>query len=114
MQIENRPATELIQKFNFENVLIYCDPPYMLSTRYGAQYRCEMDDRDHEELLMLLLQHKGPAIISGYETGLYNKMLAGWNRYEKTAYSQTASKRKEIIWMNCDPPAKQMSLADYV
>lgn len=55
VQIENRPATELIQKFNFENVLIYCDPPYMLSTRYGAQYRCEMDDRDHEELLMLLL-----------------------------------------------------------
>ena len=113
VQIENRPATELIRKFNFENVLIYCDPPYMLSTRHGAQYRHEMDDRDHEELLTLLLEHKGPAVISGYETDLYDHMLAGWNRYEKTAYSQTASKRREIIWMNYDPPAKQMTFNDY-
>ena len=35
VQIDNRPAIELIQRFNFENVLIYCDPPYMLNTRHG-------------------------------------------------------------------------------
>lgn len=27
VQIENRPAVELIERFNYENVLIYCDPP---------------------------------------------------------------------------------------
>ena len=88
VQIENRPAVELIQRFNYRNVLIYCDPPYMQDTRHGKQYRYEMDAGDHERLLTLLLKHKGPVIISGYETELYNNMLAGWNRYETTAYSQ--------------------------
>ena len=68
VQIENRPAVEVIQKFNFENVLIYCDPPYVLSTRCRKQYRHEMTDEDHEVLLEALLQHKGPAIISGYSS----------------------------------------------
>lgn len=51
VQIENRPALELIPRFNYKNVLIYCDPPYMLQTRHGKQYKCEMSDSDHEELL---------------------------------------------------------------
>lgn len=114
VQIENRPAAELIPRFNFENILIYCDPPYMLSTRHGKQYRHEMDDRDHEELLALLLEHKGAVVVSGYETELYNTMLAGWNRYEITAYSQVCSQKREVIWMNYDPPAKQMVLSDYI
>lgn len=112
VQIENRPAVQLIERFNHKNVLIYCDPPYVLKTRHGKQYKCEMDDEDHEELLTLLLRHKGPAIISGYETELYDNMLAGWNRYEKTVYSQVCSKKKEVIWMNYDPPG-QMSFNDY-
>lgn len=112
VQIENRPAAELIPRFNYRNVLIYCDPPYMLETRHDKQYRCEMDAEDHEELLKLLLEHKGPVVISGYETELYNNMLAGWNRYETIAYSNVCSKKREIIWMNFDPPAKQMSIED--
>ena len=27
------------QRFNYNNVLIYADPPYMLETRHGKQYR---------------------------------------------------------------------------
>lgn len=38
VQIENRPALELIKAFNHENVLIYADPPYVLSTRGRKQY----------------------------------------------------------------------------
>lgn len=113
VQIENRPAIELIKKFNYENVLIYCDPPYMLETRHGKQYRCEMDAGDHEELLALLLKHKGPVVISGYDTELYDNMLAGWNRYETTAYSQVCSKKMEVLWINYDPPERQMNLDDY-
>ena len=112
VQIDNRPALELIPRFNFKNVLIYCDPPYMLRTRHGKQYRCEMDDEDHEALLDILLKHKGYVVISGYETELYNSMLAGWNRYEMTAYSQTCSKKREILWMNYEPPGKQLTFED--
>lgn len=112
VQIENRPAVELIPRFNFENVLIYCDPPYMLKTRHGKQYKCEMSDEEHEELLDILLKHKGYAVISGYDTGLYNSMLSQWNRFEKESYTQIMSKKKEIIWMNYDPPNRQISLGD--
>ena len=112
VQIENRPAAEIIPRFNFKNVLIYCDPPYMLETRHGKQYKCEMDETEHEELLALLLNHKGPVIISGYETALYNNMLAGWNKEETTTYSQVNSKKREVIWMNYEPPKKQLTFED--
>lgn len=112
MQIDNRPALELIPRFNFKNVLIYCDPPYMLETRHGKQYRCEMDDKDHEALLDVLLKHKGYVLISGYDTELYNSMLAGWNKYETVSYSQVCSKKQEVIWMNYDPPRKQLTFED--
>ncbi len=110
VQIENMPALELIKRFNYDKVLIYCDPPYMLETRHGKQYRCEMNDSDHEELLKVLLEHKGLVIISGYDTELYRDMLKGWHRVEKTAYSQVCSKKKEVLWMNFNPPMKQMEL----
>ena len=32
-------ALELIKRFNFENVLIYCDPPYVLETRHIPRCR---------------------------------------------------------------------------
>lgn len=39
--------------------MIYCDPPYLLSTRAGSgQYAHEMTDEQHEQLLQLLLKHK--------------------------------------------------------
>lgn len=103
VQIENRPAAELAKRFNYKNVLIYADPPYVLGTRHGKQYRCEMDDSDHEELLDVLMDHSGPVIISGYESDLYNKKLSDWYRKETICYSQVASKKNEILWMNFNP-----------
>ncbi len=113
MQIENRPAVELIERFNYENVLIYCDPPYMLETRHGKQYRCEMSMEDHEELLEVLLRHKGSVLISGYDTELYQDMLWKWERRENVSYSQVCSKKKEVLWMNFKPANIQMSFEDF-
>lgn len=109
VQIENRPAVELIRRFNSSKVLIYADPPYVLTERHGKQYRCEMDNVDHEELLDAALLHKGPFLISGYDSELYNRKLRNWNREETTCYSQVASKRREVLWMNFEP-IKQMEL----
>jgi len=113
VQIECKPALEVIRRFNFKNVLIYCDPPYMLGTRHGKQYRCEMDDEAHERLLDVLIAHKGPVLISGYDTDLYRDMLAGWNRYEHVSYSQVGSKKREVLWMNYEPDGIQMNIGDY-
>ena len=100
VQIENRPAVELIQRFNFPNVLIYADPPYVLGTRHGKQYKCEMLDADHMDLLDVLKAHKGPVLLSGYDNPLYNDALRGWYREDRTAYAQTATARREVLWMN--------------
>lgn len=112
VQIENRPALELIERFNFENVLIYCDPPYMLETRHGKQYRYEMDAAEHEALLTTLLQHKGPVVISGYDTDLYRNMLEKWERRENVSYSQVCSRKKEVLWMNFKPTGRQLTFDD--
>lgn len=113
VQIENRPAEDVIQRFNHRNVLIYADPPYVLSTRHGKQYQYEMEDKQHEDLLDILLNHKGPVILSGYESELYNDRLRKWHREETGSYTQVGTKKKEVLWMNFTPQ-KQMSLQDYI
>lgn len=110
VQIEHRPALDLIRRFNAGNVLIYCDPPYVLSTRYGKQYRKEMTDGDHMELLEALRQHRGPAIISGYDSPMYDSILSDWYREEYENYTQGGSRRTEIIWSNRPPEGNQMRL----
>lgn len=107
VQIECRPALEVIKRFNFSNVLIYADPPYLLSTRHGKQYRCEMTTDDHVHLLDALKAHKGPVLLSGYDSELYRDALHGWYREEIDVRAQTATKRREILWMNFEPPHKQ-------
>ena len=101
VQIENRPALELIEKFNFENVLIYADPPYLLQTRGGRQYKHEMtDETDHKKLLSLLKSHKGSVILSGYPSHLYDSELRGWEKFEFCSYNQNSDKRTEVVWTN--------------
>jgi len=100
VQIENRPALELIRKFNHENVLIYADPPYLLHTRGGKQYRCEMTEQDHVDLLAALSDHKGYVILSGYPSELYDRELKGWQKITKKSYNQNSDPRTEVLWCN--------------
>ncbi len=100
VQIENRPALELVRKFNHDNVLIYADPPYLLNTRGGKQYRCEMNEQDHVELLAALRDHKGYVILSGYPSELYDETLRGWQRITKKSYNQNSDPRTEVLWCN--------------
>ena len=94
-------------------MLIYADPPYVLCTRHGKQYRCEMDDKDQSGLLDVLLAHKGPVLLSGYDNELYNDRLKDWHREETVSYSQVCSKKREILWMNFEPD-KQMRIEAYL
>lgn len=112
VQIENRPALEIIKRFNHDNVLIYADPPYMLETRGGKQYRCEMTDEDHAELLDALVHHRGFVILSGYRSELYHDILGSedWYTTEIKAYNQNADQRTEVLWTNFQPPGEQLCL----
>lgn len=112
VQIENRPAVELIERFNYPNVLVYCDPPYVLQTRHGKQYMYELDNKGQNDLLDVLLTHRGPVLLSGYDNDLYNDRLKGWYKEETTSYSQVCSKKREILWMNFEPYGRQISIQE--
>lgn len=100
VQIECAPAAEVIRRFNSPDVLIYCDPPYLLSTRRGKQYRCEMTDEDHLELLDILKKHRGPVLISGYPSPMYDSELSSWQRETITTTDQLSQPKEEVLWMN--------------
>ncbi len=109
-QIEQTEAVELIRRFADPNVLIYADPPYVLSTRKQRQYNVEMaDDVQHEELLVALLAHPGPVILSGYENELYNDTLKGWTKLHHKAQSECGGHRVEALWLNYE---QQMTLGE--
>ena len=109
VQIECRPALEVIQRFNFPNVLIYADPPYVLSARSGGkkQYKYEMTDSDHLALLEALKAHRGPVILSGYDSPLYNRMLAEWHKETLYTTDQLSRRRQEALWMNFKPDGQE-------
>ena len=104
VQIENRPALDLIRRFNNDNVLIYADPPYLLETRGGKQYRHEMTEQDHLDLLEVLKQHRGYVILSGYPSEMYDRELQGWSVIHRKSYNQNSDQRTEVLWCNFEIP----------
>ena len=112
VQIENRPALEVIKRFDYENAFMYIDPPYLLGTRAGKQYAHEMTDAEHEELLKMLLQSKAKIMISGYESEMYNEYLWEWNKVIFDSCAEHGKPRKEVVWMNYGEV--QMSLDSFL
>ena len=111
VQIENRPALEVMENFNRENVLVYLDPPYVFSTRSGGkQYRHEMPDRNHIELMETVVDSRAKIIISGYDCELYDFYLGNWNKAQITARTQDNKCRVETLWMNYDLEGQQLTL----
>lgn len=109
-QIENMSAIDLIKRFNYKNVLIYADPPYLLNTRSGKQYKHEMTEEQHIELLETLLQHRGPVIISGYQNDLYDDFLVKWGKNKQSSCAEYGKPRTEVIWMNYDCGYEQLKM----
>lgn len=113
VQIENRPALELIQRFDYENVFMYLDPPYLLSTRSQKQYKHEMTDFDHEEMLKTIVNSKAKIMISGYDSDMYNEYLHEWKKNTFNSCAEYGGTRKEVVWMNFEHE-QQMTLKDFM
>lgn len=99
-QIECRPAVEVIGRYRYQDVLIYADPPYPLSTRHNRIYKHEMTDQDHIELLGALDRHPGPVLLSGYGCELYDSRLTRWTRKTFKAFAEGGREREEVLWIN--------------
>ncbi len=105
VMVESLPAIELIKKYDGPEVLFYCDPPYLSSTRHGgkaATYHVEMTDADHEALLLQLQKCVGKVVLSGYPSPLYDRLLSNWRRVErpmKVQFSNSGADRLEVLWI---------------
>lgn len=103
VQIENRPATEIVRLYDERNTLFYCDPPYIHNSRTDKKaYGYEMTDAEHKELAHTLKRCKGNVAISGYCCELMTELYKGWKRIdapEKMCHS-VKKNRTEAIWVN--------------
>jgi DNA adenine methylase len=92
VQIENQDFREIIKGYDRPETFFYLDPPYVLSTRKTKAYRHEMTDDDHAELVELLLNMKGKAVLSGYSNLIYEPLeSSGWARHDFKAKCTVAN-----------------------
>ena len=103
VQIENRPAIEVIQLYDGSNTLFYCDPPYIHSTRGDSKsYAFEMSETAHAQLAEALRRCKGKVAISGYRCDLMDDLYKGWTCVQAPVKNCHSVKepRQEALWMN--------------
>lgn len=90
--------------------LVYCDPPYVLSTRTKRNlYRHEMTDADHSRLLAAVKRLDCLVMVSGYDNLLYRAELGDWRRVDYMAPTR-GGPREECLWCNFPEP---VTLHDY-
>jgi len=106
---ESAPALDVIRRYDSENAVFYCDPPYIPTARRDGNYAFEMSIADHEDLLLTLLDVKGAVALSGYPSDLYSDLLRDWgyvdidysckinNNFDMSSESR---QRIERVWMN--------------
>lgn len=103
VQIENRPAIEVIKLYDDGATLFYCDPPYVHAARGDAKaYGFEMNNQEHRELARVLNGVKGKVAVSGYRCDLMHELYKGWRCVEALPKHCHSIKkvRTEALWMN--------------
>ena len=103
VQVENRPAIDLIKLYDSPDTLFYCDPPYVHASRGDSKaYGFEMDDEAHRQLAEVLGRCEGMVAVSGYRCDLMKDLYRGWRRHDPPAkYAHSIKKlRQEALWMN--------------
>ncbi len=100
VQIECQPAEQILERYQRPEVLIYADPPYVLSTRSKRHYKHEMTEQDHESMLHCLKDHPGPVLLSGYEHDLYQDILGDWKKETMITAAEAGATRTETLWIN--------------
>lgn len=92
--------------------LVYCDPPYLMSTRTGKRmYKWEWWVDQHRILLQLLKTLPCAVMLSGYKSSLYDELLevdtnefSPWNLVTFEAMTRGGHTKTEHLWFNFPPP----------
>ncbi|HEX8268195.1 MAG TPA: DNA adenine methylase [Pyrinomonadaceae bacterium] len=107
VQIENAPAIEVIKRYDSDETLFYCDPPYPHESRGDSNaYANEMNDSQHRELAEVLHSIKGKVAISGYKCSLMEELYGDWQfvESEEKVIHSVKQVRREILWTNYELP----------
>lgn len=105
VQIENRPAVDILRLYDSPTTLFYCDPPYLHATRGDSKaYGFEMDEDEHRNFADAANGCKGKVAVSGYDHPLMAELFPSkrWTKtlgIDKTIHS-TKSTRQEVLWTN--------------
>lgn len=103
VQIENRPAVDVIRLYDSKETLFYCDPPYPHSSRNDNKaYGTEMTDEEHKRLALTLRRVRGKVAVSGYRCDLMDSLYKDFRRYdaaEKICHS-VKKPRREALWVS--------------
>lgn len=108
VQIENRPAKDVIRLYDSPHTLFYCDPPYVHDTRGDTKaYGYEMTNHEHAALAKLLNDVCGKVAVSNYQCKLMDELYPSpkWHKTASEARTNHATKGKriEVLWTNYDP-----------
>jgi DNA adenine methylase len=91
--------------------MVYCDPPYLHSTRSSLDlYRYELTEADHARLLAIIKTLPCMVLISGYWSALYNDALRSWNTTSFQTVNRAGKLVTEWLWYNYPDP---IALHDY-
>lgn len=105
VQIENAPAIEVIERYDSEETLFYCDPPYPHDSRGDSKaYAYEMADNEHRELAQVLHNVKGKVALSSYHCEIMHELYKDWHYIEAPVKNCHSIKkpRTEVLWVNFD------------
>lgn len=108
------------------DTVVYCDPPYLHSTRstktvvkgwkarqtsegWNGLYQHEMSDVDHRRLLRWAIAAECRVMISGYWSKMYGSTLRNW-RCSRFQAMTRGGMAEECVWCNFPEPAE---LHDY-
>lgn len=112
-------AFEAIPRFDHEEGLIYCDPPYVHDTRCEHSrnvYHTEMSDEDHQKLATVLNECKSAVVLSGYDSPLYESLYHGWQKVTREIANHAAGGRSkkretECLWIRDAKKSKRTKAA---
>jgi DNA adenine methylase len=100
VQQEKLDFREVLLSYDGLETFFFCDPPYHPATRDDSLYQHEMGEKDHADLLNLLIQAKGKVWLCGYDSDQYAEALPHWRRQPFTGHKKG---RTEIVWTNFLP-----------
>jgi DNA adenine methylase len=108
VQIENRPAINVLRLYDSPETLFYCDPPYLHATRGDAKaYGFEMNENQHREFANVVNHCKGMVAISGYDHIIMDELFPSQKWFKiigpKKTIHTTKGVRTEVLWTNYKP-----------